>query len=54
MTSLIQLSPMIFMLIYHVNAYNILVTCVGIAGSQNLIMYRLADMLAERGHNVID
>jgi len=34
------------------SAYNILVSVVGIAASQNLVMYRLAELLAQRGHNV--
>lgn len=31
---------------------NILVTAVSVAGSQNLVMYRLADLMGQRGHNV--
>ena len=37
-----------------VHSYNIVVTTVGVAASQNLIMYRLADMLGQRGHDVTD
>jgi hypothetical protein len=35
-----------------VAGYNILVTSMGASGSQNLIMYRLAEHLADRGHDV--
>uniref|UniRef100_A0A914WFX4 glucuronosyltransferase n=1 Tax=Plectus sambesii TaxID=2011161 RepID=A0A914WFX4_9BILA len=35
-----------------VNGHKILVTCLGTSGSQNLIMYRLADMLGARGNDV--
>uniref|UniRef100_A0A915LD55 Uncharacterized protein n=1 Tax=Romanomermis culicivorax TaxID=13658 RepID=A0A915LD55_ROMCU len=34
------------------STYNILVSTVAVAASQNLVMYRLADLLAERGHRV--
>ena len=33
-------------------AHNILVTTMGVSGSQNLLMYRLAEHLADRGHYV--
>lgn len=33
-------------------SYNILVTVVGVSGSQNLLMYRLAEHLAQVGHSV--
>uniref|UniRef100_A0A914WEH4 glucuronosyltransferase n=1 Tax=Plectus sambesii TaxID=2011161 RepID=A0A914WEH4_9BILA len=35
-----------------VDGHKILVTCLGISASQNLIMYRLADMLGARGNDV--
>ena len=35
------------------NGYNVLVSVVGVSGSQNLIMVRLAEHLAARGHNVL-
>jgi hypothetical protein len=32
--------------------YRMLVTSVGVSGSNNMLMYRLAEHLAERGHDV--
>lgn len=32
--------------------YKILVTVLGLSGSQNLIMYRLAEILGKKGHEV--
>ncbi len=32
--------------------YRMLVTSVGVSGSHNMLMYRLAEHLAERGHDV--
>lgn len=34
-------------------SYSILVTVLGVSGSQNLVMYRLAEYLGQRGHDVV-
>lgn len=39
-------------LVHSTTAYNILVTVFGVSGSQNLVMFRLAEQIAARGHSV--